>query len=334
MERIRQHVASAVVLALIAVVAWPAVLTAGEPRSIAPRDKLDALDALLAGSTSPGLPGCAIGVQGKGVDVTRAYGLADLERPAPLTVDHVFNIASASKQFTAAAVLVLVAEGRLKLDDDIRQHLPELAGLAHPITIDQLLTHTSGLRDFRFTDWVLGRDTLAQDNRDVLGFVARQTALNHAPGESPAYTNTGYILLAIIVERVTGRSFQDFTQERLFTPAGMADTHWEADSQNVVFNRAAGYAVTERTEDGKPARFARMPTARNTYGHGNLLTTIDDILRWNSALANRVFGDAVTRQLETPGHLRNGFVLDYARGEMVGSYRGVRQVQHGGYNGN
>lgn len=334
MARIRQQVASAVALALISAAGSPAVLAEGQPRSLASPDQITALDALLAEHTSPTLPGCAVGVRGKGVDVTRAYGLADLERPTPLTVDSVFNIASASKQFTAAAVLLLAGDGRLKLEDDIRQHLPELAGLKQPITIDQLLTHTSGLRDFRFTDWVLGRDTLAQSNRDVLDFVSRQRALNHAPGESHSYTNTGYILLAMIVERVSGRSFQDFAQERLFKPAGMANTHWETDSQNVVLNRASGYAVAERTEDGKPARFAQMPTARNTYGHGNLLTTIDDIQRWNSALANRAFGEAVTRQLETPGRLQNGFVLDYARGEMVGSYRGVRQVQHGGYNGN
>lgn len=334
MERIRQQAASAVALALVSALVSPAILAAGQPRSVAPAHQLVALDALLTENTSPQLPGCTVGIHGKGVDVTRAYGLADLERPTPLTVDSAFNIASASKQFTAAAVLLLAADGKLKLDDDIRQHLPELAGLKQPVTIDQLLTHTSGLRDFRFTDWVLGRDTLAQSNQDVLDFVARQTALNHAPGDFHSYTNTGYVLLAIIVERVSGRSFQDFSQERLFKPAGMINTHWETNSQHVVSNRAAGYAVAERTDDGKPARFEQMPTARSTYGHGNLLTTIEDVQRWNSALANRTFGDAVTRQLETPGQLRNGFALDYARGEMVGKYRGVREVQHGGYNGN
>lgn len=334
MERMRPQVMLMIALALISSLSWPAISIAGQPRSVAVPDQLAALDALLAQNTSPEHPGCTVGVLGKGIDVTRAYGLADLERPAPLTVDSVFNIASVGKQFTAAAVLLLAADGELTLEDDIRKHLPELAGLEHSITVDHLLTHTSGLRDFRFTDWVLGRDTLAQGNRDVLDFAVRQNALNHPPGESHSYTNTGYVLLAIIVERVSGRAFEEFSQERLFTPAGMMHTRWETDSGDVVANRAAGYAVAERFEDGMPSRFAQLPTARRTYGHGNLLTTIDDIQRWNAALTSRIFGDAVTGPLETPARLRNGFVLDYARGETVGHYRGVRQVQHGGYNGN
>lgn len=312
----------------------PGVPSAAEPRSVAPPRMLAQLDALVENTTSPELPGCTVGVLGSGIDVTRAYGIADLERRAPNTVDSVFNIASASKQFTAAAMLLLVGDGKLALDDDIRMYLPELSNLPQEITIDQLLHHTSGLRDYRFTDWVLGRDTLAQSNHDVLAFAARQRALNHAPGESHSYTNTGYVLLAIIVERVSGRSLADFSRERLFAPAGMTHTHWETDSQRVVANRSPGYAVAERSDAGKATRFVHMPTARNTYGSGNLLTTVGDMQRWHAALSRHAYGRTLTERLEEQGQLANGHVLTYARGLMVGRYRGLREVQHGGYNGN
>ena len=282
---------------------------------------------------SDSTPGCVIGVHSKAVDVLRAYGQADLERHVSMDVDSVFNIASASKQFTAAAVLLLANEGKLALDDDIRKYLPELPAWERPITIDDLLSHTSGLRDYRFTDWLLGRDTLAQRNQDILAYASRLGSLNHVPGESHLYTNTGYVLLPIIVERVSGRSFPDFTRERLFEPAGMTDTQWEVDSQRLVDKRAFGYALAEPAQDGKPARFMQMPTARNTFGPGNLLTTAGDMQRWNAALSRNAFGSELTRLLEEPARLRNGFVLNYARGEFVGKYRGLREVQHGGYNG-
>lgn len=279
-------------------------------------------------------PGCVLGLHSKNVDVLRAYGQADLERHVGMDVDSVFNVASSSKQFTAAAVLLLANEGKLSLDDDIRKYLPELPAQQRPITIDNLLSHTSGLRDYRYTDWLLGRDAMPQHNQDILAYASRLQSLNHAPGESHLYSNTGYVLLAIIVERVSGRSFQDFTRERLFEPAGMTHTQWEVDSQRLVDKRAYGYALAEPAQDGKPARFMQMPTARNTYGHGNLLSTAGDMQRWNAALSRNAFGAKLTAQLEEPAKLRNGFVLDYARGEFVGKYRGFHEVQHGGYNGN
>lgn len=310
------------------------IAVAAPPGNTAPAQRLAKLDALLAGGTSTTLPGCAIGIQGKGIDVTRAYGLADLERPAPIQVDSVFNIASTSKQFTAAAILVLVAEGKLKLNDDIRTYLPELSNLGTRITIDHLLNHTSGLRDFRFTDWVLGRDTLAQSNLDVLAYAARQQALNHAPGESHLYNNTGYVLLAIIAERASGQSLQALSEARLFGPAGMKHTQWESESPRLVTQRAFGYAVAERSSEGVATRFEQMPTARRTYGHGNLLTTVEDLQLWNAALSRNAFGASVTAQLEETGRLNNGTMLKYGRGEFVDEYRGLRQVHHGGYNGN
>lgn len=295
---------------------------------------LTAIDTIMMQGVTSKTPGCVLGLHSKGVDLVRAYGQADLERNVAMDVDSVFNIASASKQFTAAAVLLLANERKLSLDDDIRKYLPELPAQQQPITVDNLLSHTSGLRDFRYTDWLLGRDAMPQHNQDILDYASRLKSLNHAPGESHSYTNTGYVLLAIIVERITGRSLQEFSQERLFAPAGMTHTQWEVDSQQLVDKRAYGYVMEEAAHDSKPARFSQALTARNTYGHGNLLTTAGDLQRWNVALSRNVFGPSLTAQLEERATLRNGVVINYARGEMVGEYRGFREVKHGGYNGN
>lgn len=295
--------------------------------------RLAALDALFEKNVSRNTPGCAIGMRQGQAEVQRAYGQADLERDVANTTDSVFNIGSVSKQFTAAAVLLLANEGKLSLDDDVRKYLPELPAYERPITIDQLLSHTSGLRDFRATDWLTGRDTLPQNNADVLAYAARQRGLNHAPGESHLYTNTGYALLAIIVERTSGQSFADFTRERLFKPAGMERTQWETDAQRLVPHRALGYTQVEPAHDGQPTRFAQMPTARHVVGNGGLQSTVGDLLLWNSALSRHAFGPALTAQLQQRARLRNGVELDYARGVHIGSYRGLREVQHTGYTG-
>ena len=319
--------------ALMLTAVWPASVVAGQPGNQASSETISALEAIMRKDISDTTPGCVVGIHAPRTDVLRAYGQADLERHVANTVDSVFNLASASKQFTAAATLLLANEGKLSLDDDIRKFLPELPKWDHPITVDNLLNHTSGLRDFRFTDWLTGRDTLAQGNPDILAYAARQKSLNHVPGQSHSYTNTGYVLLAIIIERVSGQSFADFTRDRLFVPAGMTRTGWEVDSQQLVDQRAMGYALAEPAQGERPAKFIQMPTARNTVGHGNLLSTASDMQRWNAALSRNAFGPKLTTQLEEPARLANGFVIGYARGEFVGKYRGLREIQHGGYNG-
>lgn len=238
-----------------------------------------------------------------------------------------------AKQFTAAATLLLADAGRLRLDDDIRKYLPELPDHGESITIDELLSHTSGLRDFRATDWLVGRDALPQDNADVLAYAARQHGLDHAPGASHLYTNTGYVLLAIIVERASGQPFADFTREHLFRPAGMDHTSWQTDAQQLVPGRSLGYTQAEPAHEGKPARFTQATTARHVVGNGGLLTTVGDMLRWNAALQRHAFGPRLTAELEQRARLRNGFELDYARGLYINAYRGLREVQHGGYTG-
>lgn len=310
-------------LALV-LLASPAILFAQQPADSA-RARIDRVFAQWA--TTDG-PGCAVGVAREGRLVHEAgYGMANLETATPITPASVFHVASVSKQFTAAAVLLLAKEGRLSLDDDIRKHLPEIPDYGHRITIRHLLTHTSGLRD----QW----DLLAmargrfEENRitesDVLEIVARQKALNFAPGAEFLYSNTGYTLAAAIVKRVSGQSLRDFSEERIFRPLGMTQTQWQDDYTRVVRNRAAGYA---RRGDGK--WHVSLPNY-DTYGATSLFSTVGDLLLWQRNFDSLRVGDAALfRQMLERPVLANGDTSAYGLGLQVDEYRGQRNVNHSG----
>src|SRR5215472_13015117 len=190
-------------------------------------------------------PGCAVGVGQEGQQVLVAsYGMADLEHSVSLTPASVFEPGSVTKQFTAAAVLLLAQDGKLSLDDPARKYFPELPDHANTITIRHLLNHTSGLRDWGEVAAVGGwpRGTRANSNANVLDITIRQKALNYPPGAEWSYTNTGYNLLAMLVGRVSGKSLAEFTRERIFLPLGMTSTEWRDDYQRIVHNRAMAYA--------------------------------------------------------------------------------------------
>ncbi|MCD9026721.1 serine hydrolase [Luteimonas sp. BDR2-5] len=290
----------------------------------------DPIDDAFADWTGPDRPGCAVGIrQGGNAPDLRAYGMADLERAVPVTVDTVFESGSVAKQFTAAAVLMLVEDGRLSLGDDIRGYLPEMPDYGVPITIDHLLTHTSGLRDWSdlvgFNGWP--RYSRVYSNTDALLIASRQRALNHPPGARFSYTNTGYNLLAVIVERATGKSLADFTRERIFAPLGMAHSGWRDDYRRIVANRAVGYV-----RDGD--RFVLGLPMENAYGSGGMLTTLGDLLEWEEALDRGTLGRFVTSKLSEPARLDDGRRSAYGRGLVLGTYRGEREVFHnGGTNG-
>jgi len=180
------------------------------------QDKASEIDQLFSCATSE-TPGCAVAVSQNGKPVVnRAYGSADLERDVPLSPNSIFDLGSVRKQFVAAAVLLLVEDGKLSLTDDIRKHFPELPDYGHKVTIDHLLTHTSGVRD-----WTGLRPMLGGTVDDVMRLTLRQRGLNFAPGEEWSYSNSGYVLLTDLVARASGRSFPDFTRTRLFEPLGM-----------------------------------------------------------------------------------------------------------------
>ena len=288
-----------------------------------------ALNRVFAGWTSTTGPGCAAGVSRNGETVFQnAYGMANLEHDVPITPASIFHVASVSKQFTAMAILLLQADGKLSLGDDIRKHLPEIPDYGHQITIRHLLTHTSGLRD-QWDLLIMARGGRFEEDRitegDVLEIVARQKGLNFVPGAEYLYSNTGYTLAGTIVRRVSGKSLRAFAEERIFRPLGMADTHFHDDYTMVVPGRAAGYAPA-----GAGAWRVSLPNY-DTYGATSLFTTVGDLLRWeHNKLAPKVGTPEILGEMAGSAVLANGDTSGYGLGLGVGYYRGARVVSHGG----
>lgn len=289
------------------------------------------LDALFADVNTDSTPGCVAGVARAGMPaLLRAYGMANLETRTPNTPGTIFEAGSVSKQFTAAAVLMLARAGRLSLDDDVRRHLPELPDWGAPVTLRQMLNHTSGLRDWgtvvELTGWPRGTRVYTQD--DVLRIAARQRALNFTPGTEYLYSNTNYTLAAIVVERVSGMSFAEFTRRALLAPIGMTHSSWREDFGAVVAGRAQAYGSLE---DG--GWRLNMPF-ENTLGHAGLLTTVEDLLRWNANLATSAVGGAgFGEEMGTAGRLASGRTVPYALGLEPGMRNGVAGITHAGATG-
>jgi CubicO group peptidase (beta-lactamase class C family) len=285
------------------------------------QDKIAEIDKIFSWA-KPDAPGCAVGVSQHGKPVVnRAYGSADLERAVPLTPSSIFDIGSVRKQFVAAAVLLLVEDGRLSLSDDIRKHFPELPDYGHKITVNHLLTHTSGIRD-----WTGLRPLVGGNVNDVVSLILRQRGLNFAPGEEWSYSNSGYVLLTDLVARTSGMSFADFTRKRLFEPLGMKTTTSPGDLRDVIKNRALGYE-----KEGNGWRVGMyVGSERGSGGAGAVIGTAADLVIWNDALASGRLGASVTEKLQEQARLNNGRKLSYARGLMVDSYRGGARVAHSG----
>jgi CubicO group peptidase (beta-lactamase class C family) len=290
--------------------------------------KVDRVFAALGGPSSPG---CAVGVGRAGQPVlTRAYGLANLEYGVPNTPETIFESGSVAKQFTATAVQLLAQDGKLSLDDDVRKWIPEVPSFGgRRITIRNLLNHTSGLRDQWGLLDVMGRGpgTQVHSLATTIDLVAHQKSLNFDPGSEYLYSNTGYALAAVIVQRVSGQPLAKFTEERIFRPLAMTHTSWRDDYTRIVKNRATAYA-------GNPQAGYRtdMPFT-NMYGNGGLLTTVGDLLIWNEALdaaSPALGGPSFVRTMETPATLTSGRHITYALGLDVTTHDGIREVTHSG----
>jgi CubicO group peptidase (beta-lactamase class C family) len=245
-------------------------------------DRERAADRIFARWHSTSTPGCAVAAEVEGQPaLSRAYGMADLEHGIPNRPETIFEAGSVSKQFTAAAVVLLALEGKLALDDDVRRYLPELPDYGRTVTVRHLMNHTSGLRDWgsvaAVSGW--GRGERTHTHAHVLDILARQRALNYAPGAEYSYTNSGYNLMAVIVDRVSGMPFAEFSRVRIFEPLGLADTQWRDDYRRIVPGRAAAFAA-----DGEGFTIDRP--IEHVHGNGGLLTTVRDLLRWDRALAS------------------------------------------------
>ncbi len=309
---------------LLAAVAGLVPLLAQSPAPL-PADRQ--IDRLFADWDKPDSPGCVVGVFHKGEPVhLRAYGMADLERRVALAPDSVFDIASTSKQFFAFAILLLEHDGRLSLDDDVRKHLPELPAWDAPITLRHLLHHTSGIRDYLVLMALAGMP-YGNDYSEarILDLIARQKALNFAPGKEHLYSNSGYFLLAEVLRRASGMTPGEFLQQRVFAPLGMTRTRLYDDKGAIVPDRAIGYVP-------RPAGFGTELYQFDLVGDGGVLTTARDLARWAGNFADNKLGGgaALIARMQTPGKLADGTELDYACGLRVTTWRDQRVIDHGG----
>jgi CubicO group peptidase (beta-lactamase class C family) len=288
------------------------------------------VDAVFARFARPDSPGCALGIFQNGViTYSKGYGSANLEYGVPITPATPFISGSVAKQFTAAAIALLVEQGRISLDDDVRKYIPELPDYGAKITVDQLVHHTSGLRDFWALVQVAGmRFDDGYTVGDVIRLAARQKHLNFPPGTEYDYSNTGYIALGLIVQRVTGKSLRDFTTEQIFGPLGMTATHFHDDHTMLVPGRASAY--TPLPEGGY-----RINVWNNDIvGQGGLILTVNDLLKWDENFyTGKVGGPGFLKRQLQQGKLANGKTLTYAFGLTVEQYRGLPLVEHGGSSG-
>lgn len=319
-------------------------ISAGSPYAMAEADGVSApsavpvvsadtwteeIDSLFGRWHRPDSPGAAVLVMEDGRVVHRAgYGMASLEHGVPVRPETVFDIASISKQFGAWAIAVLEAEGRLSLDDDVRRYIPELPDFGHTITLRHLVHHTSGLRDWPGTLSMAGwawEDVLSFDQ--ILRMAFRQRDLNFAPGEEFAYSNTGYNLMAEVVARVSGSSFREFMEQRLFGPLGMDRTHFHDDHREVVAHRAGSYAP------GPDGRWRQVTNNLTALGSSSLFTTVDDLARWIEYLHEPDSHPGVpdvTERMHERGVLNGGDTIAYAFGQNWDRWRGLRVASHGG----
>jgi CubicO group peptidase (beta-lactamase class C family) len=285
------------------------------------------VDQLFAAWDLPGSPGASVAIARNGeIIYQNGYGYAQLEYDVPATDSTIFHVASVSKQFTAFAVAMLAEQGKLSLADDIREHLPYVPDFGDIITVRHLIHHTSGLRDqwnlLALAGWRLD-DVITKDQ--IIRLVSRQRELNFPPGTEYLYCNTGYTLLADIVERVSGQPFVDWTAANLFRPLGMVNTHFHDDHEMVVPNRAYSYAP------GGRRGWRKSVLSYANVGATSLFTTAADLTKWMHNLDEGTLGGpAVTRLMHTRGTTNNGDTLSYAFGLVIGSYRGLRTVGHGG----
>lgn len=285
------------------------------------------IDKIFEPWTKPGSPGAAVALVHNGVTVyQKGFGLANVELNVPITPQSVFYLGSVGKQFTALAIALLEADGKLSVGDDIRKYVPEIPDYGTPITIDHLLHHTSGIRDYlELTEMAELDIGYYRSDAEVLNLLGRQKALNFTPGDEYLYSNSGYFLLGVIVHRVSGKTLREFAAERIFEPLGMTSTHIHDDYTHLIPNRASSYI---EKEDGTLMNFISQ---FDRVGSGGVYASLEDMVRWDrNFYSYKVGGPQVVQRLHTRGVLNDGTHLDYAFGLVITSVLGQRVVEHSG----
>lgn len=284
------------------------------------------IDKLFKAWDKPNTPGATLAIVKDGqVLYRKGYGMANLEYAIPNTPSTVFHIASISKQFTAFAILLLERDGRVSMDDDIRKYIPEVPDFGAKITLQHLVTHTSGLRDqwnlLAMAGWRLD-DVITKEH--VMKLVEAQQELNFQPGEEYLYCNTGFTLLAEVVARVTGQTFAEYTQEYIFEPLGMTKTLFYDDHEQIVKNRAYSYHIEDDEYKKSVLSYANV-------GATSLFTSVEDLSIWSRNFEYPTVGNkALITKMNTRQTLNSGKTVGYALGQSVTLYKGLNRISHGG----
>jgi CubicO group peptidase (beta-lactamase class C family) len=312
---------SALILPIAQTVAETPTMTRTSPPSAQ-------VDAIFAPWNRTDSPGCALAVIHDGrIVYEHGYGMADLSHDAVITPRTPFHVASVSKQFTAAAILLLAQQGRLSLDDEIHRYLPELPDFGASIAVRNLLHHTSGLRDqwdlLSLAGYRYSLDLITDE--DVMSLTLKQRHLNFPPGSEYMYSNTGYTLAGQIVKRVSGASLRAFTTKSIFEPLGMTNTHFRDDHAEIIKGEALGY---ERAGDGG---YRLSVTNFDTVGATSLYTTVEDLAKWDENFYTpTVGGPDFAQSMTRTDKLTTGRDNSYAMGLTLLHYRGLPIVEHGG----
>jgi CubicO group peptidase (beta-lactamase class C family) len=322
-SRFIRKTATLAALALSALALARAVQAAPAPKPAAPADAIDALVKRSYLATSPGA--AIIAVRDGKVIYRKAIGMADLELDVPLSPDSVFRLGSVTKQFTAVAILMLAEEGKLSLSDPITKFLPDYPTQGHVITVEHLLTHTSGIQSYTaMPGWMVTKIQADMSLAELIdGF--KKEPMEFAPGTRWSYDNSGYILLGAIIEKASGTPYATFLKRRIFAPLGMRSTNYGS-NEEIIPRRVRGYS--RGAEGDANARYLSMT---QPYAAGALVSTVDDLAAWDAALyTEKLVKQASLEKAWTPYVLADGKATTYGYGWSVSSLRGRPTVEHGG----
>jgi CubicO group peptidase (beta-lactamase class C family) len=284
-----------------------------------------AIDSLLKGKYTLEDPGIAVLVAKKGRIIYRkAFGSANLELKVPMQPEMLFNLASITKQFTAVAILQLIENGKLSLKDSIQQYIPNFPSKAHTITIENLLTHTSGLKDYlqiNYNEPFLERKDF--EPKELIEYFKNQP-LEFEPGTKYKYSNSGYFLLGYIIEMVSGKTYEKYLQDHIFNVLGLKNTYYD-NSNRILANRTNGY---KKIKDYEKADYwaASIP-----YAAGGLISNVDDLFAWHNGLqASILLKKQTLAKAYSPFRLKNGIEVNYGYGWIIGNTNNQLSIAHGG----
>ena len=304
--------------------AFASLLTA-EAQTLTPKQMTAEFDKLLSAQYKPGEPGCAALVAIKGqIIYKKAFGMANLELNVPMQPDMVFRIGSITKQFTAIAILQLMEQGKLSLQDEITRFIPDYPTQAHKITIEHLLTHTSGIKSYTSVpdfDKYVKEDLKPGEAVDKF----KNQPMEFAPGTKFNYNNSGFFLLGYIIEKITGKTYQEYIEENFFKPLGMTNSLYGSDSK-IIKNRAYGYKP-----DGNGFANADYLSMLLPFSAGSIMSTVEDLYKWNRALISyKLVKKETLEKAFTEYKLSNGKGTSYGYGWFLRKLQGSPTIEHGG----